>query len=155
MYSFPESAHSYSFSTRSEYWIDACITGLWGTYLNYSLNIFIQKVLFPPPNTLRFSSWFYWPWEAGTLFLRSSFIRDRLLAPGVDNVCDRKKPRCQGPRVFRGVGHWQWPNPPRSDQVLIPPGSILWLVSRGTPHCLFHTSPGSRICSVVAASPGI
>ena len=82
MNSFPESAHSYSFSTRSEYWIDACITGLWGTYLNYSLNIFIQKVLFPPPDTLRFSSWFYWPWEAGTSFLRSSFIRDRLLALG-------------------------------------------------------------------------
>ena len=72
-------------------------------------------------------------------------------------MCDRKtknKTRCPRPLVLRSVGHRQWPNPSRSDQVLIGPGSVLGLPGPIAP-VRFVRAPEARNCGSVPAGSGI
>lgn len=113
-----------------------------------------KKNFFPVRTPLDLVPDFIGPGTQGPHFSEAHSLETACLPRGWTMCVTGKKPQCQGPLVLRGVGHWQWLNPPMSDQVLIRPASILWSPG-GTPHCLFPTSPGSRICSFVPASPGI
>ena len=68
-------------------------------------------------------------------------------------MCDRRKTSVPGSPGTEGRGTLAVAKSAHVRSGADPPGQR-FVVSRGTPHCLLHTSPGSRICSFVPASPG-
>ena len=85
-----------------------------------------KKFFFPVRTPLDLVPDFIGPGTQEPHFSEAHSLEAAYLPRGWAMCVTGEKPRCQGPLVLRGVGHWQWLSPPMSDQVLIRPGSALW-----------------------------